>query len=291
MWPSDFAHCLETGRSLGEMTTIGIGGPLAFLVAPAHEEELGRLLLDLSREGLDHRVIGGGSNLLGSDEGSSDVVIHPVHLDAFEVEGGCVEVGAGLPLSTLISRAADLGLAGPHLLAGIPGQVGGAVRMNAGGRYAEIAEFVEAVRVRLRGGRSELLSAAEIGFGYRHSEFPEGAVITAVKLKLKASQDRRALKREAGRILKEKNAAQPTRAHSFGCIFKNPEGLSAGRLIERAGCLGLARGQARISPRHGNFIENLGGARSRDVQALLGEVQEAVLGESGVRLELEVCIW
>jgi UDP-N-acetylmuramate dehydrogenase len=291
MWQERFAERLSRDRSLAELTTIRIGGVARHLFEPRREAEVGEMLAALDAEGGSYRVLGGGSNLLVPDVTLEGVVIHPLHLDDFAVEGTRITVGAGMSLPSLVARANDLGLGGLHLLAGIPGQVGGALVMNAGGRYGWIAPLVEEVRVRLPGGEPAVLSQQEMGFGYRSSRLPRGAVICSAVLRLEPVDDPRTLKRESGRILKEKNRAQPTTSWTFGCMFANPEGRSAGRLIEEAGLLGTQRGDARISPRHGNFVENLDHARAADVLALIELAEQRVRADFGIELRREVQIW
>ena len=291
MWQDAFSDRLVRDQRLSELTTVRVGGPARCLVRPRDDADVGLLLEALHREGVASRVLGGGSNLLAPDGGVDGVVIHPSSLTDFRVEGERIHVGAGLPLATLVSRANDAGLAGAHVLAGIPGQTGGAIVMNAGGRYGEIAEIVETVHLRLADGDAVSLDPAEVSFAYRSTLLPVGAVVTGAVLRLRALADRRALKRESGRIQKEKNRAQPTTRFSFGCMFKNPPGASAGVLIERAGLKGHAVGGARISPLHGNFVENLGEARAADIRALMAVATEKVVEMLGVRLEPEVRVW
>lgn len=291
MWTDAFAAILRRDVLLAEMTTIRLGGRARCLVEPRNDEEVGDLLGALAAAGIAWKVIGGGSNLLPPDEDVDEVVIHPARLDSLAIDGEFVTVGAGLPLSALVARASEASLAGVHVLAGIPGQVGGALAMNAGGRHGEIAEVVDSVRVRLADGRSGELAKRDLDFGYRRCRLPEDAVITSARLRLRPAPDPRELKRETGRILKEKNAAQPTTGWNFGCMFKNPAGGSAGKLLDAAGLKGLSRGGARISPKHANFVENLGTATAADVRFLIEEAERRVSEALGVRLEREVRIW
>jgi UDP-N-acetylmuramate dehydrogenase len=162
--------------------------------------------------------------------------------------------------------------------------------MNAGGRFGEIGPLVESVELASPDGKLATVAGRDLQFGYRHSEIPVGHMVTAVTLRL-AHGESGALKRRAAAILKEKNAAQPTSAWNFGCMFKNPPGQSAGRLVDACGLKGVACGGARISPLHGNFVENLGSASSRDVLELMEAAERAVLDRHGVRLEREVRVW
>lgn len=291
MWCDAFAERVTRDRELRDLTSVRVGGRALFFVEPASDEQMGAVLAALSAEGLGYRVLGGGSNLLPPDGEIREVILHPGAMRGFAAVGEEVRVQAGLSLASMVARANGLGLAGVHVLAGIPGQVGGAVVMNAGGRYGEIGPLVKRVHVRLDDGSAESIDGNDMGFAYRQSELPEGAVVTSVVLGLDPTDDPGALRRESGRIIKEKNAAQPTTSRNFGCMFKNSDGRSAGILVEEAGLKGLVQGDARISPQHGNFIENMGGAKARDVLALIERAETVVLERFGVRLEREVRVW
>lgn len=291
MWYEPFADRLERDASLRELTSVRVGGTARWLVRPADEAEAGRLLRALHAEGLPHRILGGGSNTLPHDGTVEEVVIHCGSLKELDVRGSRLVAGAGCVLSSVIARANGLGLGGMHVLAGIPGQLGGAVAMNAGGRYGEIGPLVESVRVCLRDGSLNELAGADLGFGYRTSHLPPGALITSVVLRLEPVDDPSMLRRETGRIIREKNAVQPTRAWNFGCMFKNPPEGSAGMLVDRAGLRGAQRGGARISPLHGNFVENLGEARAADIRELMELAAGAVRERFQVELEPEVRTW
>ncbi|MAG57536.1 MAG: UDP-N-acetylenolpyruvoylglucosamine reductase [Planctomycetes bacterium] len=292
MWPDAFADILTRDAPLAPLTSIRIGGTARLLASPREADETGRLLRALRGVGLGHRVLGGGTNVLVSDGILDDVVIQPTAMDGFEVDGHCVRVGAGLGTPTLVARASSAGLAGVHVLAGVPGQVGGALAMNAGTRHGELAEVVERVLARDRDGDVLELDPGDLAFGYRHAAIPEGAVICGAVLRLRVADDVGELRRTVGRYLKEKNAAQPTRTWNFGCMFKNPPGdLTAGVLLDRAGMKGLARGGAVISPVHANFVENVDDAAAADVQWLLEQAEEQVWSRCAVRLEREVRVW
>lgn len=290
-WEQEFAALITDDADLSELVTVRIGGTARRLVAPRTEDEVGRLLAALTAAEQPWRVLGGGSNVLPPDGVLEEVVVHPVHLDGFEVDGDRVHVGAGLPTPKLVNLCSDAALEGVHVLAGVPGQVGGALAMNAGTRHGEICESVERVHVRLRDGSAASLEPDALEFGYRSAKLPDGAVVTGATLALRAVDDRRALKRTVGSYLKEKNAAQPTRTWNFGCMFKNPVEAAAGILLDRAGLKGLERGGARISPIHANFVENVADASAADVRWLLEEAERRVLADSGVRLEREVRVW
>jgi UDP-N-acetylmuramate dehydrogenase len=289
-FPVALAGIFRTGTLLADHTTIRLGGPMSLLAEPEDEVLLGQLLAFLHERREPYRILGGGSNLLPPDEPVPDVVIHLSRFLGFAVDGARVRAGAGVALPTLVARLNSLGLAGAEVLAGIPGQVGGAVAMNAGGRYGDIAGITESVRVLLPTGEGTQLSATELDFGYRRCGLPRGAVVVEATLRLRPTADVAALKKASGKILKEKNEAQPTTGWNFGCMFQNPPGESAGRLLDRLGLRGLQVGRARISPQHANFVENLGGAKASEVRQLL-EVCEERARAAGVHLEREVRVW
>lgn len=288
-WASEYAA--ERGISLRELTTVHVGGVARWLVRPRDALATAYLLRDLARCETGWRVLGGGSNLLVADGEVGPVVVHMSALQTVEAVGDEVIFGAGVALQRAVNQSTDEGLAGAEVLTGIPGQMGGALAMNAGGRYGAMADVVRWAEVALPSGELARISAADLRFGYRSTFLPEGAAVTRVAWRLKPTEDRSALKRRAGGILKEKNAAQPTQAWNFGCMFKNPPGQSAGKLIEAAGLKGRQEGMARISPRHGNFIENLGEARALDILTLMELCESGVLLGAGIRLEREVRVW
>lgn len=290
-WEQELADRIRTDADLKELVTVRVGGRARQLVMPRTADEVGVLLRALVAEGRPWRVLGGGSNVLPPDDVLEDVVIHPAPMNRFEVTGDRVRVGAGLPTPRLVALCSGAGLAGVHVLAGVPGQVGGALAMNAGTRHGEICESVERVHVRLADGSAADLEPGDLDFGYRRARLPEGAVICGATLLLRPVDDQRALKRTVGTYLKEKNAAQPTRTWNFGCMFKNPPGETAGILLDRAGLKGLERGGARISPIHANFVENVEEATAKDIRWLLDEAKQRVLSDCGVRLEREVRVW
>lgn len=264
---------------LADLTTLGVGGE-----AELWEAETPADLLEATRE--PFRVLGAGSNLLVADAGVAERVIKlgRAYNDVRSFGAGReVWLGAATPLPGLVRRAADLGLSGLEGLLGVPAVLGGAVAMNAGTRFGEMSDTLREVEVFVNGGL-ERLPADALGLSYRHSTLPERTVLTRVRLGLTPSSPERVRARlaqvDAARRGQPKN-------RSAGCAFKNPPGDSAGRLIDAAGLKGLRVGQAAVSPEHGNFIVNLGGATARDVLGLLERVREGV----GVPLETEWELW
>ncbi|HYC76647.1 MAG TPA: UDP-N-acetylmuramate dehydrogenase [Planctomycetota bacterium] len=289
-WTEPFTAGLRRDVPLAPFTTVGLGGPARWFFEPADAVEVAAFLRAARAAGVRTLVLGAGANLLVADGGVDAAVIHPARLDRIEIDGDRVRAGAGVSLTELIARTTDAGLGGLETLAGIPAQIGGAIAMNAGGRWGSISRSTVEVELATSDGRVETAPAEALRFSYRKAAIPPGAVVTGATFRL-VPGDRRELKKAAGRILKEKNAAQPTTGANFGCAFVNPEGASAGKLVEAAGLKGTVRGGARVSPLHGNFVENLGSASADDVRGLLEMIEKTVFERFGVRLEREVRCW
>lgn len=280
---------VRTNELLGRRTTLRVGGPAEFLVEALTLRDVADTVHASRESGLPLHVLGGGSNLLVPDEGVGGIVLSLQGLRKINVFGTKVQVQAGANLSAVVNNCSAKGLAGPQSLAGIPGSVGGALAMNAGGRYGEIADYVERVIWINPQGELESRYREEISFGYRISELRHGVVIEAV-LQGSAGEPKQLIAR-AREVLQQKLAAQPYSEFSAGCAFKNPKGQSAGRLIDAAGCKGLRIGGATVSDRHGNFIINTGDARAGDVLELMRIVTARVFEAHGVELQPEVQIW
>ena len=281
----------STTRSLllSPLTTFRVGGP-AEICAPRTVDEL-RLTLEWCAEtATPWRALGRGSNLLVSDDGVDGIVIQTRALDRLEFrEDGRVTAGAGLRTSVLLGRTRDRGLGGLSCLVGYPATVGGAARMNAGGKWGSTGAVIESVRVVGAGGLVRDLTAEQCAFGYRTSSLG-GSVVAEVTFRL-PRVDPVDYRRQIEEIHKQKSASQPLGRPSAGCIFKNPRGASAGFLVQEAGLKGLRVGRAVVSEVHGNFIVNEGGATAADVHELIDRVRERVHAAYGVNLELEVEVW
>ncbi|MEO0512328.1 MAG: UDP-N-acetylmuramate dehydrogenase [Planctomycetota bacterium] len=285
-------------------TWFGVGGGADLFAEPTTERELSALLA----EHPDARILGDGANLLVDDAGVAELVVRlRGELAAWQIDerSGVVRVGAGASLPKLIHATVREGLAGLHTLGGVPATVGGAVVMNAGGRFGEIAEVVETVRALKRDGTPVELRRDEIGFDYRTSGL-NGLVVTGVDLRLTPEQSTDDLRGTLKEIMAHKKASQPLAAPSCGCVFRNPslprdmEGfgvagdrVSAGLLIDRAGGKGLtpASGAVRVSEVHANFFETGPDATARDIIELIDRVRELVARAFGVKLETELVIW
>jgi len=288
-FPKRLRARVKANELLGRRTTLRVGGPAEYFVEAQSLRDVADTVHASRESGLPLHVLGGGSNLLIPDDGVSGIVLSLHGLKKINVFGSKVHVQAGANLSALVARCSTQGLAGPQSLAGIPGSVGGALAMNAGGRYGEIADYVERVIWISPRGELESRYREEIEFGYRISELRHGVVIEAV-LQGHTGEPKQLIA-QAREILQQKLAAQPYSEFSAGCAFKNPKGQSAGRIIDAAGCKGLRVGGATVSDRHGNFIVNTGEARASDVLELMRLVTARVLEAHGIELQPEVQIW
>ena len=234
--------------------------------------------------------LGRGSNLVVPDEGVDAVVLslgHPAWSEFSPRADGRVWAGAGLRLKNLCGQAAKAGLQGFEFLEGIPGSVGGSLRMNAGAMGGWILDVVDEVRVLGADGEVAVLPRAALGAGYRHCRELESALALGALFRPAARVDGDAVGRQIDVYRRKRQETQP-RERSAGCIFRNPPGGAAGRLIDEAGLKGTRVGDAQVSPVHANFIVNLGAARAADVMALMRQVRAGVLERSGVLLQPEV---
>jgi UDP-N-acetylmuramate dehydrogenase len=278
----------EAGGSLADFIWFRTGGPAEWLVRPQDEEDLAQLLAKVPAD-VPVMPVGVGSNLIVRDGGLPGIVVRlPKSFAIITVEeGNRVRAGAAAMGITVASRARDAGIQGLEFLRGIPGTVGGAVRMNAGAYGREVADLLIEARLVLRDGTIETWPAERFGYTYRHSETPPGAVVIEALFEGRPG-DPQAIGAEMDRIAAEREASQPLRSRTGGSTFKNPPGTKAWQLIDRAGCRGLTIGDAQVSEKHCNFLLNLGNARARDIEALGEEVRRRVRESSGIELEWEI---
>jgi len=267
-------------------TTFRVGGPADRFVVPSGISDL-KTLLKESHRGEKITLMGAGSNLLVSDRGVRGTVVHTGGLDWIRVKENRVWVGAGVLLQGLLRKLARRGLGGLECLTGIPGSVGGAVRMNAGTREGSIADRLIAVTLLDRSGRLKKRERSDLVFGYRWMELPPDVWIAGAGLELKP-MDPNEIEQKIRERMNGRRKEQPVEFPSAGSIFKNPPGDFAGRLIEAAGMKGERVGDAEVSELHANYIINRGRASASDVLALIRKVREKVERRFGVRLELEI---
>jgi UDP-N-acetylmuramate dehydrogenase len=280
---------LSAEAPLAQLTWFRVGGPAELLFRPA---DLDDLLLFLERKPADVplTVIGVASNLLVRDGGIEGVVLRLARgFAGIEADGLEVEAGAAALDVNVARVAAEAGIGGLEFLVGVPGTLGGAVRMNAGAYGREMKDVLVWAELALPGGRLVRLTAAELGLSYRHSRLPADSVVTRARLKGEAKPAAEVLARMA-EIQAERQATQPIRSRTGGSTFANPPGHKAWKLIDAAGCRGLTIGQAQVSEQHCNFLINLGGATAGEIEALGEEVRRRVQAASGIALEWEIKI-
>jgi UDP-N-acetylmuramate dehydrogenase len=282
---------LETAVSLAQLTYLGIGGTTDLLRIGRHEAIPGLVNL-LDGNGIPHKFLGGGSNLLVVDEELPFVVMQLAKPELeVVVEGNIASVDAAADLGRMVTFCAKRNLGGLEGLIGVPGTVGGALRMNAGAYGTQIGSYVREVKVyRASERKIEILKGDEISFEYRHTSFGPNDMMLSVKLELPTKPYEEIIK--GIRICNEKRrSSQPLGQKSAGCIFKNPQGASAGRMIDELGLKGYSVGDAQVSERHANFFINAGQASAADMLSLMANVRERVRAAYGVNLENEVVVW
>jgi UDP-N-acetylmuramate dehydrogenase len=282
---------LRRRASLADLTSLGIGGTTDLLRIKKHES-IASLLDLLDSGGIPHRFLGGGSNLLVGDGELPWVVLQLAQRNPdIVLEGNVAHVDAAADLGRTVTYCAKHDLGGMEGLIGVPGTVGGALRMNAGAYGMQIGSYVREVKLhRAAARRIEILRGEQISFEYRHTSFAPDDMMLAVKLELPSKPYKEIL--QGIRICNEKRrSSQPLGQKSAGCIFKNPPGASAGRMIDELGLKGLSRGDARVSDRHANFFVNAGKASAKDMLALVADVRERVHSAFKVELQHEVVIW
>jgi UDP-N-acetylmuramate dehydrogenase len=282
---------LRTSASLADLTSLAIGGVTDRLLLHKYEA-LPQAIALLDDAGIAHRFMGGGTNLLIADGELPWVILQlpPAH-PGVRVEGNRAYVDGAAELGGMVTFCAKRDLGGMEGLIGVPGSVGGALRMNAGAYGTQIGAYVREVELyRHARRRLECLRGDEIHFDYRHTSFAPEDVMLRATLELPSQPYRDIL---AGiRVCNEKRrASQPLNQKSAGCIFKNPAGASAGRMIDELGLKGFSVGDVAVSDRHANFFVNRGRASCSEMLELIGRVQERVQQSFGVELENEVMVW
>ncbi len=279
------------GALLSERTSLGIGGTTDLLLIRRHSS-LPELVRLLDEANYPHRFLGGGTNVLIADGELPWIVLHLTKPDPeVHLEGNFAFVDAAADLGRMVTFCAKHDLGGMEGLIGVPGTVGGALRMNAGAYGTQIGSYVREVELYRAAARSlEILKGDQISFEYRHTSFAPDDIMLSVKLELPSKSFREIL--SGIRICNEKRrSSQPLNQKSAGCIFKNPPGASAGRMIDELGLKGHHVGDARVSDRHANFFVNAGHASASDMLSLITDVRERVHKAYGMELEEEVIVW
>jgi len=288
---SDLDKIVETDYPLANHTWYGLGGPADYFIRPQSIEQLKEVVRRCNENGIRIYVIGFGSNLLIGDDRLAAAVI-TLEADQFkqtQIEGELVTAWAGADLSKLVLSCVQKGLSGIEALTGIPGSIGGAVKMNAGGNFGDIGAAVETVTLMDNRGNVFEKSKPELMFDYRGTNITAKFILSA-EMKL-VPGDPEQIMRTVKEIWIFKKNSQPLNTKNSGCIFKNPRGVSAGALIDRAGLKGLQIGGAAVSEKHANFIIAEKGCKSRDVMRLIDAIKERVKEHFDTELELEIEIW
>lgn len=285
-------HIMTPDVSMAERTSLRVGGTVAWLGEPTTADQFTLAHRMATELGYRVRILGRGCNLLVADGYHPWAVLSTRRLDRYQRSGNCVHCDAGVDLPRLVSLAEDWGLGGLGALAGIPGTVGGAVAMNAGGHAGTIGERLVRALVAWPGEPPREVPAADLELGYRTSALRDGGpCLLGATFELDTAPIPR-LRRDRHLLVARKHAAQPVGAHSAGCIFKNPpDAPPAGKLIDQAGLKGHRIGGAEVSHKHANFIANRGHATAKDIFDLIDLVATRVHDRFGIWLELEVEVW
>ncbi|MFZ5705925.1 MAG: UDP-N-acetylmuramate dehydrogenase [Pseudomonadota bacterium] len=279
---------LTAGAPLAPLLWFKSGGAAEWLFEPADVDDLAAFLAALD-PAVPVMGLGLGSNMIVRDGGVPGVVVRlgKPFAKVERLDGETLRCGGGASGILVSSAARDAGIAGVEFLRSIPGTVGGFVRMNGGAYGREVKDVLVAADIVLRSGERRTLALADLGYTYRHSELPDGAIVVGATFRGEPG-DPAAIQAEMDRIAAEREASQPLRSRTGGSTFKNPDGHKAWQLIDEAGCRGLRRGDAQVSEKHCNFLLNLGEASSADIEALGEEVRTKVKAKTGVTLEWEI---
>ncbi len=276
---------------LAKHTTFKIGGPAEFFIEPEDIADLKLLLNLVKRYKIPVFLIGGGSNILINDKGIRGAVLHlnSPYFKRFIFKNNRLEAGSGVMLSRMVLKTYKRGLSGVEFLSGIPGTLGGALVMNAGAWGRNIGDLVEEVNVMDYNGNIKSLGKKKIKFGYRQSSLEKFVILSACLKLTKKSKEK--IKQNLKQYLKARHNSQDTTFSNAGCIFKNPFGESAGRLIDICGLKGRRIGDACISGKHANFIVNMGHGKAEDVLRLMNLIKKKVKNKFHINLEPEIKIW
>jgi UDP-N-acetylmuramate dehydrogenase len=288
---SGLEEIVEQDHPLAPHTWYRLGGPADYFIRPRTTEDLREVIRRCGESHIRTYVMGFGSNLLVADEGVRGAVIklEGEHFGRTEFDGEQITAWAGAELSKLVLDCVEKGLSGIEALTGIPGSMGGAVRMNAGGQFGDIGAAVESVTLMDSQGTLFEKSKPELIFDYRHVNIRVPFILNA-RLRLTPGHPERIMRAVKESWICKKNN-QPLNTRNCGCVFKNPPGASAGALIDRAGLKGLQIGGAVVSEKHANFIVAQDGCTSRDVMRLIEVIREKVRERFDVELEPEIEIW
>jgi UDP-N-acetylmuramate dehydrogenase len=279
------------GEPMARHTWFRIGGPAEYFIEPTSQAELTEVVRRCREDEIPMRVLGGGANLLVADAGVKGAVIHLSTRHFGEVTFGpeSVKVAAGMQMSRLVLRCVREGRSGLEALTGIPGTVGGCVRMNAGGTFGDCGSAVNRVTVMDEDGNVFERFRGDLAFAYRSTNITSRFIL-ATEFAVVEDDPQRILK-QIKQIWMHKKNSQPLGQANAGCVFKNPRGMSAGALIDKAGLKGKRVGGAMVSEKHANFIVANEEATAFDVLKLIDEIRDRVAKEFGINLEKEIEVW
>ena len=279
---------LTHGAPLAPLVWFKSGGAAEYLFEPADVRDLETFLYALD-PAVPVMGLGLGSNMIVRDGGVPGVVVRlgKVFAKVERIDATTLKCGGGAPGILVTSTARDAGIGGLEFMRSIPGTVGGFVRMNGGAYGREVKDVLVDAEVVLRSGEVRTLALGDLGYTYRHSALPEGAIVVSATFRGHAEAPE-VVQAEMDRIAAAREESQPLRSKTGGSTFKNPDGHKAWQLVDKAGCRGLRRGDAQVSEKHCNFLLNLGDATSADIEGLGEEVREKVKADSGVTLEWEI---
>ena len=294
-WYSDFESICRFNVPLAQLTSFRLGGPARFVFSPRSHAELAGLIRRCRESQTPWRVLGRGANILADDAGFDGAIIRLsdpqfANINTENRADGCVMLaGGGADLGATVRAAVRSGLEGLEGLAGIPASIGGALRMNAGGRFGQIASSVSRILVMHVDGRIQWLDKIRANFSYRSSNLGDYLVLAGEFAM--PEEDPKVLLDRYRQVWIYKRQHQPVALRSAGCVFRNPEGRSAGQLVEQAGCKGHHQGGASVSTLHANFIVAEADCTAADVRALIQVVKDRVFDQFGIWLQTEIEIW
>lgn len=278
---------LVVDAPLDRETWFRVGGSADVLFRPADRDDLALMMRDMPAD-IPVTVVGLGSNMLVRDGGVRGLVIRMGReMAGIEIDGDEVSAGAGAPDPAVAAAARDAGLTGLEFLSGIPGTIGGALRMNAGAYGGEMKDILVSCKAIDPTGAVHKLSLDDMGFGYRHCSIPDDWIFTSAVMR-GSPGDRETIAARMAEIRQNREESQPMRTRTGGSTFRNPEGHAAWKLVDEAGCRGLTRGGAMVSEKHTNFLINTGSATADDLEGLGEEVRSRVKEMSGIDLHWEI---
>lgn len=290
-WYSGLEAIVNEKVPLADRTWYRLGGPACYFCTPISADQVAEIVRRSREQGLPLKILGGGANVLVRDEGFDGIVVHldPAAFGTVRFDGPTAVAGAAADLPDLVRRTVSRGLAGLEFMAGIPGTVGGAVRMNAGGKFGEIGDSVTSVTLLDDAGELQQWGRERLHFEYRKTNLLDKTILQASFTLI--STDPEELKRRYREVWEYKKQSQPFTRNNAGCVFKNPAGHKAGQLIDLAGLKGESCGGASVCRQHANFIVTEPHARTCDVLHLVDRIRSRVQQRFHVDLELEVDVW